>query len=166
VDVAGVEGRARPAPANVGAQPAGPGLAAQRADLEQVGRRDVDVRERMVGRDEAVVAPPQLDLLPRDLVAERRAASAGRSPPASSPRSSPSGRLPGRGRLDERPGDQPAARSAHASAFARISTARRSRRRLAGELGRRPERRNGDRVAAAGLDRLGQQVEVVPAQGR
>src|SRR6185503_19994071 len=72
VDVAGVERCAGPAPANVGAQSAGPGLAAQRADLEQVGRRDVDVRERLVGRDEAVVAPPELDLLPGNLVAERR----------------------------------------------------------------------------------------------
>ena len=95
VDVAGRDRRAGPAPADVGAVPAGPGLAAQRADLEQVGRRDVDVRERMVGRDEAVVAPPELDRAP---TGSRRGAAApragGRSPPASSPRSSPSGAAP------------------------------------------------------------------------
>ena len=35
----------------------------------------------------------------------------------------------------------------------------------AGDLGRERERPDGDRIAAAGLDRLGQQVDVVPARG-
>ena len=97
VDVLGRDRRARPSPpGDVGAGAAGPGLAAQRADLEQVGHGDLGVRQRVVGRDEALVAHHRWTTShgTRRGGAARR--GCGRSRPAPSRRSSPSGR--GRGR--------------------------------------------------------------------
>ena len=98
MDVLGRDRRpGRPTTGDIRAGAAGAGLAAERADLEQVGHRDLGVRQRMVRRDEPLVAPPQLDELPWHAIAKgRRRRGCDRSRPASSRRSSPSGRARGR----------------------------------------------------------------------